>query len=440
MCALAADVATVSYAHRGNKAGVEQQSSAVTQSMDKLGSLLQTRGYSMLSHLRITPKAKESMNDALSKVISEIEDSVLTKIKAAHEETQAAINQTVEKVKAATTTAVAQKGVADVSDDNWFKCVRDEKALRAAIEEAEAALQSSRRLVFAPCHLQEVRKNFSSEPDPAGLQFACDISKNGNCDSQFKNYETRVSSMVRGVKSDATKASELWTAAKATCDKAKAEVVKKQSAENAAKVAWTDKRDKCLVNHEARLVSMCLFGWDLQFKCEQVEAYSSLVKDAKEEGGEHSNLDRVKEWKAAVVTKCMLQKIIDGGEIDSKTLEGCEGSVDFDSDVGVLDQQGTVFAEQTSSDKFTCSESKIKFSGGLTWVVPDGTTDSDYSASSDSDYSASSDSDYAASSDSDSDYADLTYHALSEDYVEQTYEPAVDLKGGSAPFDFCNAK
>jgi len=401
LCALAADVATVSFAIRSN-AGVEK-SSAVSHVMDKIGSLLQTRGYSMLSKLRITPGATESLNDALSKVISEIGTNVESKIIQGHKQTQAAINQQVDNVKAATTKAVAQKVVADRFDGNWSSCVRNEKVLRVAIEEAEAATQSSRSGVGEPCQLQEDNKMFNAKPEPADLKFECDISKNGNCDSQTNNYESQVNSFLDGMRSDAAAASERWAAAKAACDAAKEDVVKKQSAANSAVEAWTSMRDECLKKHEARHLSMCLFGTDLQSKCEQVGAYSSLLGDAKKEGGVHSNLDRIKEWKAAVVTKCMLQKIIDGGEIDAQTLEGCEGSVSFDSDVGVLDEQGTEFQEQTSPDKFTCLESKIKFTGS-TWVVPD------------------------------------SADAASSDYFMQDYEPAVDLTGGSAPFDFCNAE
>jgi hypothetical protein len=401
LCALVADVATA-------RVQVEK-SSAATHAMDRIGALLQTRGHAdaeVLNNLRViasqadTPGATESLNEALSKVITEIETNLLTKIKASQKDTQAAINEKIADLQAATTEAVDRKKTADDLDSSWFTCVGDEKAKRLAIEEAEEALKTSQSNVGAPCELQEGRKMFSSEPAAAGLKFNCDFSANGNCDNQKQSYRTQINSMLAALQSDATKHTISWTQAKGICDAAKADVVAKQTALEGANAAWSAQQHQCMTKHESREIALCLFGTVLQQKCGKVAAYSNLMEGIDTvNGGEYSHPDRAQEWKTAVVTNCMLSKIVAGAEINDATLDSCEGSVNFDQDVGVLSKEEKVFAELTSSAKFTCSEQSITFSGE-TWEVPPG-------------------------------------GAASSGYTAKPFHPEVSLAEDSAPFTFC---
>merc|ERR1719336_1504021 len=71
------------------------------------------------------------------------------------------------------------------------------------------------------------------------------------------------------------------------------------------------------------------------------------------------------------MTKCLLSKVVEGADVSEATLNACEQSVNFDQDVGVLDRKSQLFKELTSSDKFTCAEKTITFTG-KTWNVPKG--------------------------------------------------------------------
>lgn len=100
-------------------------------------------------------------------------------------------------------------------------------------------------------------------------------------------------------------------------------------------------------------------------------------------------------------TKCLLSKVVAGTELDATALGDCETAVNFDGDVGVLDEKEAEFAELTSSEKFTCNEATITF-GGETWEVPQG--------------------DAPASS----------------EYVSKPFTPEVSLAEESSPFALCS--
>ena len=404
---LTANVATVSFAARNNLKA--ERVSTVTHVMDQIGALLQTRGGSsgaVLDNLRalVTPGATESLNEALTKVIGEIEAKVESKIKAGHQDTQVAIDQKMGDLASATTQAVDEKKTADSKDGAWFDCVSEEKAKRVAIEEAEEALKRAQEAQIAPCQLQEDRKMYGKDPNAEEYKFGCDISEHGNCDPQMKDWEAEIDSLLSGVKSGAVEATGLWTEAKHACDAAKAEVVAREEALAAAISAWQKQRAHCMTEHESRQIAMCVFGTDLQRKCEKAKAYSNLMAEVdKVGGGEYSHPDRVTEWKGIAVTKCMISKVVAGEEINSATLDVCEQSINFDADVGILDRKQAAFADHTSPAKFTCKESSITF-GGQTWTVPDG--------------------DAPASS----------------EYVVKPFHPAVGLAAETAPFAFCEGE
>ena len=120
LCALAADVATLSSAARTqvNTDG----SSGAAHVMDKIGALLQARGGAgdeVLNSLRslalqkITPGATDSLNEALTKVIAELETEVETKIKSWHHDTQRAVDAAVDAVAA----RVVPSAAASVQDE-----------------------------------------------------------------------------------------------------------------------------------------------------------------------------------------------------------------------------------------------------------------------------------------------------------------------------------
>jgi len=402
---IAADVATVSSGQR-----VGPVHGGLIHVVDRITSLLESRGMAKtevmgslhaLALQGITPGAADSMNEILTRVIYEIEQKVETKIKAGHASTQTAINEKITDLEAATTAVVTEKKKADGLDVAWFQCIAAEKAKRVDIENAEEALKKAQQAQIAPCKLQNDRRYFDTDPNADKYNFACNFNDGDHCDTQMKSWQAEVDQLVSGTESGAQYATAQWTEAKAACDQAKADVAAAESALEAANAAWGAQRRQCLAAHESRVVAMCIFGAHLQRKCEMAAAYSDLIAEVnKKNGGEHSHSDRMSEWQGTAVAKCMLKQVTEGKEITSAGLDACYQSVNFDRDVGVLDQKESTFADLTSPAKFTCKDSTISFYG-QTWEVPEG--DAPHSS----------------------------------EYVTKSFQPAVSVAVDTAPFAFC---
>merc|ERR1719330_1968454 len=262
--------------------------SSVSNVMDQIGSLLQVRGadaqvlarLGALASQQVTPGALESQNEILRKVITEIEEEVEKKIKEGHLGTQRTINEKINGLRETTSHVVnIKRDLADYADTEWNSCVQAEKAKRVAIEEAEDALTQSRSRVGEPCQLQEDRAPFGWSADASKLQFACDISELGNCESEVSKFNSQMDSMLADLQSDMAAKTQSWAEAKAQCDAAKADVVEKQSARDSAVADWKHQREDCLHKHESRQVSMCLFGAKLQVKCQKAAAYRTLLSE-----------------------------------------------------------------------------------------------------------------------------------------------------------------
>jgi len=378
---------------------VEMPGKTVAQVMESMGSLLQQRGDSHLDSIARfaeTPGANDALIDALNDVIQQLELDVETKIKAGHLDTQNAIDSSIDQVKAATDRAVEFKSNADVEDTAWFNCVESEKTKRIAIEDANTALQAAIIEESEACQAQQDARQFNWQSP--GLEFVCDIQEHGNCNQQMTNYLTQIEDMNSGLQSDVTSAEGVFTQAKNRCDVAKVDLAEKQSAHSDALEAWSAQRALCLQKHEARQVSLCLFGAELQLKCSAAGAHTDLMAKVNGAGSEYSEADRHEEWDTVSVTKCMLHVVIAGGDLDS-SLSTCEAEVNYERDVSALDQRESEFDDLMTPEKFTCSESTITF-GGQTWVITNG-------------------------------------GEASSDYNVEDYHPAVNVEEGSVAFDFC---
>jgi len=403
LLALAAHGASTSMAARTHVK--LEASTAVARALDLIGTRRKDSGFlaeiKAIANQHITPGATESLNEALTTVIAEIQRDVEPKIKAGHASTQAEIDKRINALNAATAQAVQGKETADAADRTWFECVQEEKAMREAIEDAESTLAQARSDTNEPCQQQEDRAPFEWAPDAAKLKFVCDISEHGNCDLQMKNYQSQIDNMMAGLRIEVDAKVASYTEAKEACDAAKADVVKKQYALDGATASWQNQKRQCMQKHETRQVSMCLFGSNLQNKCDKGAAYLELMAAIdKENGGEYSHPDRVGEWTTIHMTTCMLSKVVEGGEINTASLDECEKSANFDQDVGVLDRKESTFKALTSSEKFTCSEKQITFTG-KTWNVPEGDS------------------------------------PASSEYTIEEYHPEVRLAADAAAFGFC---
>jgi len=380
---------------------------SVAQVMQNIDSLIKQHRDSpvdLISKFAYTPGATSSMNEALTNVIHELEQNVESKIKDGHQATQVAIDASIDEVQQTTDTAVEKKADADGKDGTWFNCVQSEKDMRIAIEAAEKAEEDARTFETEQCQLQEDARLFNWQvPSSYDFAFACDFLEEGNCDQQLTNHQTQINGMVAELNSEFNAAQDSFTAAKKGCDDAKADHVQKQSEHKTAIEQWDTKKAECQQNHEDREVSMCLFGVELQHKCAAVTAHEELVGQLDKEGGtEHSEVDRRDEWETVSLTKCMLEAVVAGGDVDTTALTACEADVNYERDVGKIDRRTSKFDELTSAEKFTCSESTITFQGQTWEITNDGKTSSDYK-------------------------------------IKEDYHPEVSLAEGSLPFSFCDS-
>jgi len=407
LCALAADVSLAS-----------RQTGTVVNVLDSIGSLLQTHEASasgavhsrVMNNLRvlasITPDQKASLEDALGKVIFEIDKNVLPKIEGGLADTADAISTTISELTEATNRAVQHKIEAVDADSAWFACIRKEKGDLEAIETSTKELQTSRSSDVATCQIQQDLLAVGFSATPQLPDFDCDFSLTDNCDDQVSNYRKTVGDMVSALHSDMTESQSKYTDAKNKCADATDKTAAQSNAHDTLKEVWNVQRRECQESHESRLLRMCSFGTELQRKCMKATAYTTLIDEVeKVNGGEHSQPDREQEWHTTQITKCMINAIIAGGEIDAKALDDCDKLV---TSVGELDRQETAFADRMTAEKFTCSEkdTAITFKGE-TWDVPEGEVD---------------------------ELASEQYKPISD------YAPEVTLTENASPFTFCRGK
>merc|ERR1719384_2946221 len=324
-----------------------------------------------MNALEVTPEAMENLRAALSSAVTDLEQNVETKIKAGFASTQTAIDQSMVALTSSTATAVANKKTADDADATWISCVTDEKADLVAVEDARVELQKAEDSKVVPCQQQVDRTPFSFDPT-LDFHFSCEFATPGFCDTQLSNYKAQVNDMLSTLDSDVQAASASYDVAKAACDSAKADIVAKTAALGAAEDAYNGQKTICLGEHETRQLALCDFGTSLQAKCSVVDSYNSLMADIDQvNGGAYSQPDREAEWDTTATTKCLLNQIIAGADVDSAALASCKASIDFASQVGVLDRKQTQFAQETTPENFTCAETTITFTGQI-WDIPQG--------------------------------------------------------------------
>jgi len=389
------------------------RSGASENVLEQIGALIQAHGKSAVQseaidnlHLltAVTPESKAALDDALRKVIAELELNVDSKIKDGFRASQSKVDTTVSEIVTSTDFAVEQKSVADNADNEWSKCIEVEKSKRVAIEAAVAAEKIADAATVAPCQEQKDSTMYNFDPNSGGANqwaFACDFSSGDACDQGLQAYEERVTQMLSGLTTEADIATSTYTAAKGKCESTTATFNAKQQARVDAVAAWQLQKTVCQTAHENRRLGMCNFGMALQTKCTKVDAYNKLIGDVGQvNGGEHSEPDRAKEWESTAVTKCMLNLVIAGSDINEASRVTCTDQVDYANDVGAMDLKETQFSTLTSATSFTCAEKQITFSGG-TWNVPAGDS------------------------------------PASDTYTKTSYHPEVHLAEDSAAFQFC---
>merc|ERR1719245_1364275 len=270
------------------------------------------------------------------------------------------------------------------------------------VEKAQKDLKQSRDNTREPCQREQDLSSFSYDANVDKFVFTCNMANDPRCTQAFRDFDQGVDEVLNDLRSKESKHSSDHQNAKQQCKEARDDVIRKQSALDDRRGEWQAQQELCDDKQEERNTAMCLFGLKVQLKCESVGAYEDFMGDVdKENGGVYSHPDRVQQWRAAHVTKCMLGKVISDFEINSATMSECDGTVDFDTQVGKIDKKAGVVADLTKPENFTCKENTIKFYG-QTWDVPDG-------------------------------------DGKSSDYVRKAWEPEINFDKDSPPFAFCAA-
>lgn len=377
-------------------------SQSVAQVMTTLSSMLEQRGYSkkVLESLRAaealseTPGLSDSLTSILGTVVAELESHVETAIQSGFSSTQSALATAHSAVETSTSNSLTKKAAADTNDEIWYSCVDEEKTKLEEAEAAAVALSVAIEAAVAPCNEMNTRAStpflFSVEPG----SMSCDLSI-GNCDAALSTYLGNLEDAIKTQQDNMQGDIDAYETAKNACDAANAEIEAKEAAKTNATTAFDTQVMTCMNAHEEREVAMCMFGKELQVKHANEQAFSTLIEEVTGTGGVHSEPDRQLEWKTVSVVKCMLTRVRDGAALDNASLSTCEESVDYQSDVGVINLYEDTFNGFRSA--FDTTQATITFSTGKTWET--GQT--------------------------------------SADYHVNDFHPAFDSNELSAPFDFC---
>ena len=171
-----------------------------------------------------------------------------------------------------------EETAADNDHSNRFKCVRAERTILEGVERHDRDPQlADDSVIELGQQQQEDRTKFEESSLDLPTTFTCDHSESGDCDVQLQNVETQVNSMIEGLTNDANAKQQLYNEAKAACDPAEADVVAKQSAQEAAVGAFNAKKIECASYHESRQLAFCLSGTSLQDKCQDASMYMDTV-------------------------------------------------------------------------------------------------------------------------------------------------------------------
>merc|ERR1719384_1948751 len=243
----------------------------------------------------------------------------------------------------------------------------------------------------------------SKKPLRASLSnFDCDLSLDGICDLSLTSLKEHSQEQKSELLASTTRGQELYDEAKMACDAAHADVAAKKAAHEHAVGAWTSQRAKCAKLAAVRSGSLCAFGAAMQGKCTtQLPQYEAIVAKVKAAGNEHSHPDRLQEWTSSHITKCLLQSVAEGQDVNAASVGTCAASVNFATHVGEINHHEDDVAALLTPAKFTCAAAQQISFKGTTWSVPakDG--------------------------------------LVSGDYATVPFTPTLGLEAGSPPFEFC---
>lgn len=391
-----------------------------THVVDKIGSLLETHLDKSQAKVRrtmhavhlstqssreeITPELRPALNEALDKVIAGIVTNVDPEIIQQHLNTQERLDKKVTSLVKNKERVLALFDNAKDKDLKWFGCVEKERELLVELETKKSEFEAAKVLKNQKKVSAEDTRKFvhSAESYPWSTAFECDPSKDEKCEAALGVLSNKVDTFLQTVDAQIDAATNTNADAEQAYESAKQAVNTAKISRTDAEATWATKADLCNDKLAVRNEKMCKFGYKVQKQCRKKLLFDDFLYEIdRTDGGAWSHPDRVEQWRAASVTKCMLQKVKSDFQINSDTMTECDKAVNYDIDVGVLARTPTEVTQAVTFDNYNCDSTSITFSG-RTWKVPEGA------------------------------------HISSEDYNNTDSSPSASLKWDTYPFEFCN--
>jgi len=310
-----------------------------------------------------TPKVVESMRGMRSKFNKTKND-----IKAGFKTTNMKINYLVVDIEVKDTLQSDAKKEADDADRHWVKCVGELQSDRSVYDKAMSDLEEYKKEEETLCLVASQLSVVHASIPPQSME--CNFDNGNSCDAAYKEldrvYSKPVTTAVGAIKNHI----ETYRKAKERCDIA---VKTRESGEQTvsdAKEAWEVKTKACATKKTESINKMCKFQTAYNAKCLSIGEYSSTVQRANSTNHPESSRDRKQEWKATMVSDCLLRELLLNGKVDA---DACLAEVDYSSQVGKLNFQ----TKKVDSLKSVCDNTaSIAFTySGESWTIADPVTD-----------------------------------------------------------------
>jgi len=351
-----------------------------------------------------TPEVNTVVNGMIVSINTDIKPHIVTD----HTDTQTLVDTTISTLSSRTTGAVEKKKAAVAADQALGQCYAEQKRLLGLNETCkgeEATLKGEKEIKCT--HINLYPKTYPL-PDDLKKDLTCNFS-NGDCEDVRGARKNEHDTWLNGLSIVADKAS--YDSAHAACVAATLRWTNKIAS---CETMWSNVENKhahCLYALKAQQLAICMFGDNLQSKCETKSNYDTLISDIDGTGNSDSTGDRASEWIAVNQLECMLTKFVGGAIFDNAMIADCtknegDAKADFEEHVGILDKKTVEYESLITEANFNCAETAITFTGDR-WSVPQDV---------------------------------LKTHVSSAYTMVTGYEYAFDSDSDKAPFDFCASK
>lgn len=233
-----------------------------------------------------------------------------------------------------------------------------EKSYREKIQiELTPALENAKNDSATKCAKQQALSNFTWPEQQLGV-FECDFST-ANCDTMMAEYKRTVDGLVSNLDTKKSEAQEKYDEAKEICEGAKAKATAAQEEQNQAEDSWQSQRSECQEKHSDRSLAICTFGLGLQDACASKQNYETVLTAVQEAIARFTE-----EWTTISDVVCLLEKVVNDGEIDAKSLADCKEETNYTRDNGELQDRKDTFNSLKEEFK-QCDETEPVVSLGL---------------------------------------------------------------------------